>query len=190
MDFSEIKSITIPEGEVKQIAIGDTVIWKGGYTNLVLTATDENGAILNNVGYADGYRINSSGVIKEQAGTAMTGYIEITPNDKDIIRVKGVTMNSVSYYTGIAFFDENYTTLVVLRQATATAAEPSKIYSVSPSPCQITGSSIIDGSDGIATIHINYNENSEHYSRIKYFRIFGVGKGADMIVTINEEITE
>ena len=45
MIFANVKSITIPEGNVKQIALGSTILWKAveetsGYTNLLPSATD------------------------------------------------------------------------------------------------------------------------------------------------------
>lgn len=63
MDFSNVKSITIPEGKVKRILSGSTVLWQSGYTNLVPLSTEADDKTIYNggLGYKNGYRIRSGG---------------------------------------------------------------------------------------------------------------------------------
>lgn len=55
MIFSSAKSITIPEGNVTKIAVGNTILWEKitapTYTDLVPTAKYTDGSILDGVGY-------------------------------------------------------------------------------------------------------------------------------------------
>ena len=63
VDFSKIKSVTIPEGRVKKILQGAVVLWKSGFKNWVFNSLESGGnAIYNNgLGYKIGYRIRSGG---------------------------------------------------------------------------------------------------------------------------------
>lgn len=81
IDFSTLKGMAIPEGEVVKIAVGDTVLWQAdetpsapAYTNLAKTFTSG--------------RFNSSGAIVAQAGaTTCEDYIQAKKGD--VVRIKG-----------------------------------------------------------------------------------------------------
>lgn len=192
MIFENAKGITIPEGVVTKIESNGSVLWEAEEKlkgNLVPSAIDTNGSVLNGVGYADGYRISSSGAIKEQSATVLTGFIDCTGMvDADIIRVKGATFNTDVYYTGIAFYDASFNILGSLSQSYASQSEATLYNNAVSTTLHTTGSYIRDGSNGITTIKVNFQEGGAGYARLKYFRLYCVGKGADMIVTVNEEI--
>lgn len=59
MNFSTVKSITIPEGKATKITSGGVVIWQKppSYTNLVPTAIGADRSIYYDVGYARGRRL-------------------------------------------------------------------------------------------------------------------------------------
>ena len=109
MDFSQVKKISIPEGEVKQIAVGGTVLWKAiTYTNQVPISTDTDGSIYNKVGYKDNTRLSSSGGVSgsAQTGSVTTGFIPFPSGDKTVIRMKGVEWkNSTANYGGHYYMD-------------------------------------------------------------------------------------
>lgn len=81
IDLSTLKGMTIPEGEVVKIAVGDTVLWEAGetpsapaYTDLATTFTSG--------------RFNSAGTIVAQDGaTTCEDYIQAAKGD--VVRIKG-----------------------------------------------------------------------------------------------------
>lgn len=116
MDFSQVKKITIPEGEVKQIAVGGNVIWKGGYTNLVLKSTTDPGgtALYNGTGWQDGMRWSSSGgKVSSQPGGRLTGWMPFKPGAT--IRIKNFGLTRSGYVGGCYFvwYKSNGTTSTV-----------------------------------------------------------------------------
>lgn len=56
MDFSKIKSIKIPQGNVTKVEVNGVVIWTipSSYTNQVPISIAENGSVFNGTGYEDG----------------------------------------------------------------------------------------------------------------------------------------
>ena len=192
MDFSTVKKITIPEGEVKQIAVGGTVIWKEpiAYVNQVPISIDTDGSIYNKVGYKENVRLSSSGSVSGSAqnGSVTTGFIPFPSGDKTVIRMKGVEwlnaydiVGSGFYY--IVFYDENkksdgYNSLL---------ASPAIDFRHIFTPTR--------DSNGIETIEFNQTYGTTNAilqfvrNKAKYFRITAYGKGANFIVTVNEEIS-
>lgn len=189
MDFANLKSLTIPEGEVKEISLYGVVLWKG-YTNQVPISTDTDGSIFNGTGYKENVRLSSSGGISGSAqnGSVTTGFIPFPDGDKTVIRMKGVEwLNAYSKYSGhyyILFYDANKK---ILTQGNYLAsADYSRFSHV------VT---ITRDANGIETVVFNkdFATGANAWleavrNRAKYVRIAAYGKGADMIVTINEEI--
>lgn len=86
--------ISIPE-VTGDIVITATAIAQGpSYTNQIPISTDSTGAIYNNIGYKDGYRLTNSGVDEEYGHKSVTGFIPIKKGDT--IRIKGVYNNDVT----------------------------------------------------------------------------------------------
>ena len=184
MNFSNVKKITIDAGDVKQIAINGVVVWQG-YTNLVPTSTDTDGSIYNGVGYKDGVRLSSSGGISsssQPAGTT-TGFIPWNGADTDIIRMKGVEwLGAAEKYNGhfyINFYDGNKKFLDYFS---------SQDYSVLTHVVTVTrdsnGVEMVDFNESYGTSNVMLQAARQS----KYIRITAAGKGANMEVTINEEI--
>lgn len=116
MDFSQVKKISIPEGEVKQIAVGGNVIWKGGYTNLVLKSTTDPGgtALYNGTGWNDDMRWSSSGgKPSSQPDGRLTGWMPFKPGAT--IRIKNFGLTREDYVGGCYFvwYKSNGTTSTV-----------------------------------------------------------------------------
>lgn len=190
--FSNVKSITIPEGAVTKIEVSGKTLWqveaegteplKG---NLVPLSIDTDGSIYNGTGYADGYRISSNGAIKTQTGTALTGFMPCDGiNDATIIRMKGAEFNS-SLYTGLGLYDADFGLMYVIRYPAGTTINetiPGLVYTVT------AGTESSMGDDGVTTITINFQESVLAANPPAYMRIFAQGSGADMIVTMDEEI--
>jgi len=107
INFSGVKSITIPEGVVKQIQ----ATFGGEGTNLAQTAIDTDGTIFNGLGYIDGYRMSSSGNTVEQADYCLTGYIKYSVGDA--IRIYSEVTNVESGGQYVAVYDASFSLIAV-----------------------------------------------------------------------------
>lgn len=191
MNFANVKSITIPEGKVARILSGNTVLWKAppSYTNQVPISTDTDGSIFNGVGYIENRRLSSSGGLSSSAqnGSVTTGFIPFPTGDKTIIRMKGVDwVNAQSKQSGhyyLMFYD-----------ADKKVVDASNNRYESPATGQSHILTITRDTNGVETFDFNesYGTTNSLFQLIrnkaKFIRITVYGKGADMIVTINEEI--
>lgn len=184
MDFSNIKAITIPEGIVTKIVSGGVTLWQAiiaTYKNWVKYSTESDGVTIYNggLGCMYGFRMNSSGDVKEQTGANHTGYIPMTFGD--VIRAKGSTgaVGSSGHYFTI--YDETFARLASTTMSNATNAN---FYSAT----------YVQQADGryMATIDTGKAGATalSNIQKAKYFRIsFSNCKTEDFIVTVNEEIT-
>lgn len=106
LDLSQLKQITIDGTELIRFSIGQ-------YNNVVPTSIDTDGSIFNGCGYINGYRLSSSGALKEQENTITTGFIPYIQNS--IITIYGASVlertNTSSTYHYICFYDKNFTKL-------------------------------------------------------------------------------
>lgn len=185
MDFSAIKKLTIGGVALKQLFINGIQVWKS-FTNQVPISTDTDGSIFNGVGYKENVRLSSSGGISGSAqnGSVTTGFIPFPNGDKTIIRMKGVEWKNATENTGghyyINCYDENKKFLNYLSAGEA----PGNTHWVT----------VTRDSNGVETVDFNENYGTTNstfqgFRQASFIRINAYGKGADMIVTINEEIT-
>lgn len=182
MDLSAYKSLRINGVELVRLVIGGVVAWaKKTFTNQVPLSTDTDGSIYNGVGYKDNTRLSSSGSVSgsAQAGSATTGFMPCTAYD--IIRLKGATWlgNTGHYY--VHYYDANKKYIGGFA-ASAYAGNYDRFTSVT-----------YDAASGVTTFY-NKMELSHLYQYLTniegavYVRLNAYGKGADMVVTVNEEI--
>lgn len=157
----------------EQVAPDGTVT----YTNLVPTSIDTDGSIYNGTGYKDNVRLSSSGSVSgtAQTGSVVTGFIPFT--NTDVIRIKGAKWRNMTEEQGghwyIAFYNSNKTLLIAVADS---AYESTYATSVSVT---------YDESTGVTTFDIT---DDSFQTNTAYFRINAYGNGADLIVTVNEEI--
>lgn len=146
------------------------------YTNQLQLATDTDGSIYNGVGWAAGYRLNSSGAAEGYNGSYLTGFIPVKFGD--IVRLKNVTwQNGVSSGLNsgnqrISFYGANKNQLA---QTNAIALAG-------------TLNGIKDDS-GIWTQFTLKNFSGGNLANTAYFRLNCAGLSAESIITVNEEIT-
>lgn len=138
------------------------------YTNWIPISTDENGNILNGVGYVEGYRINSSGALTEAAGVSTTGYIPC--KNGDILRSSAGIIGDNAGWTGIALYDANKTWLASIKQEVLA-----------------TSSKWVVNDDGSFYLDTTAAPTAAHtFSFIRFHSQHIADEGA--VITVNEEI--
>lgn len=187
MDFSAIKKLTIGGVELVKLFINGVQVWAAKtFTNQVPISTDTDGSIFNKVGYKENVRLSSSGGISGSAqnGSVTTGFIPWY-GDTTYLRMKGV--NWVNVYDIIATghyyincYDANKKFLSYL-----SAGEYPQYTHVVTVTRDANGIETVKFSETYGTT----NAMLQNFRKAKFIRITARGKGADFIVTINEEIT-
>lgn len=183
MDFSKLKSLTIPEGKVKQIVAGGKVLWKSGYKNWVLFSTEADGKTIYNggKGYKNNYRIRSGGAEAGLSYCSITGYIPYVKGDKLYIYPPFTGLNTQNT---INFYDSGFNNL---GQITDSGAVYGICY-ISQKTKVVNGVTVLDISNTtvsrdneIAYVRVGNSINAPNENNIV--------SGAEMIITKNEEIT-
>lgn len=188
MDFSKLKKLRISGIELKKLLINGILVWKN-ITNQVPISTDTDGSIFNKVGYKENVRLSSSGGISSSAqnGSVTTGFIPWY-GDSTILRIKGVDwLNAPSKASGhyyVVFYDAN-------KKAHPTNAYLGLIEAPPTNAEHIL--TVTRDENGVETFVFNkdYGTSNALLNWVRsasFIRITAYGKGADMIVTINEEI--
>lgn len=183
LNLQTCKKLFINDIEMKELYIDDVRIWKSGPTNLVPLSTEVDGKTIYNggLGYKNGYRLSSSGAEKAQSEAVTTGFIPAKRGD--VIRMKGAIWGTT--------VKEGYS-YIVTYDASRTKLHHANKYAMSGRYNGIDNqvgidkdkSSIVTDDNGVTTFNLVFTDTKE----ISYIRISATGDGADMIVTVNEEI--
>lgn len=180
------KLYVLPDGFIYASMLVET---PGGasYTNLVPTSTDTDGSVYNGTGYKDNARLSSSGGVSgtAQNGSVTTGFIPYKYGD--VIRIKGAEwLGATAKYSGHYYIIPYNSNKTVLSGAVLSCES----YAGGTWGTGIT----YDESTGVTTFAFNNSNSSNliqnNFGKASYFRINAYGKGADLIVTVNEEIKE
>lgn len=146
------------------------------YTNMLPSATDTDGSVYNDIGYAVGQRLNSSGAADGYTGMYLTGFIPVSFGD--VVRLKnvtwqyGVTSGITSNNQRISFYDANKTHL---GQTNGTGAGGT-----------LAG---VKDANNIWTQFTVKNSSGLTLDNVAYFRLCCAGITSESIITVNEEIT-
>lgn len=112
INFGEVKSLMIPEGEVQNITIGGVPVWEWSknYTNLVPTAVDLNDAVFNGCGYQDDVYLSSTDwqSVSSDAACVTTGWMPfayLVGDEMPAIYVKGATIDTSTSHIRGAFYN-------------------------------------------------------------------------------------
>lgn len=152
----------------------------GGYTNLVPTSTDTDGSIYNGTGYKDNARLSSSGGVSgtAQNGSVVIGFVPYSGLGK--IRIKGAT------WAGISADDGHY-------YISAYAADKTFKVALAASDSIAAAVATYDEATGVTLFDFSQlsveNATRAAFEQAAFFRINARGKGANLIVTVNQEIT-
>ena len=191
MRFADVKKLFIPEGEVRRIERGGDVLWKGGYTNLIPMAIDTDGSVYEGKGYIEDYRLSSSGSLSEQAGTVTTGFIPCRAGD--LIRMGGALFASPAGNCYLAFYDAGFALLGSINCYPSSGSSTGYATTSRGIVTQKSTGAVSSIASGFyPTVHKGVTVFDWHGftdgSKVAYFRVNGVGRGGEMVVTVNEEI--
>lgn len=150
---------------------GRVLIVQDGYTNLVPTAIGENGATYYGCGYLNNYRLTSSGTLTAGDYMCLSGYIEYPKSS--LIRVVGSTAGESAGGQYVAAYDSSLN-LISVNPMSSLVANGSSTYEAR--------------GDGFFELTMDTSKISA-WSNAAYFRVSCARCiGADLIITVNEEI--
>lgn len=187
MDFSKVKSITIPEGVVTKIVSDSKILWQAvSYKNWARYSTESDGKTIYNggKGYKDGYRIRSGGAETTLSDGVCTGFIRV--NAGDVVRITGWNFTKVSSGNAINVADSSFSNIGQL------TSQPGH-YGIFTSGYSAYGwSSVVEESEGVWKWIVPPSASGVVYIRVSgYDNSKGYSSwGADMVITVNEEITK
>jgi hypothetical protein len=166
-----------------------TVVTPGGttpnFTNLVESATDTDGSLYGGKGYKEDIRLSSSGGVSgtPQVGSVTTGFMPYIVGS--IIRIKGAEfIGAQAKYSGQFFYINFYD-----------ADGNFKQYLPAPTlddyPTVLKPFYDDNGDEALDTSKCKDNSSSSavNVRNSTQFRITAYGKGANLIVTVDEDIT-
>lgn len=180
-NLRNVSELTIPEGKVKKILRGTTLLWQS-VKNWVKYSTEADGVTIynNGLGYKDGYRVRSGGVEVSESFSTCTGYIPYKKGDVLYIYPPfngGNTQNAINFYkTDFEVFGQ--ITDAGVTYGSCTSAFKTTI---------VNGVSVLDISNvtvsGVEQIaYVRITNGLRSYSPIN------MQSGSEMIITKNEEI--
>ena len=186
MDLTNLKELLVNGIKLVELYVNGVLVWMAKtFTNLVPLSVDTDGSIFNGVGYKENVRLSSSGGISSsaQSGSVTTGFIPWN-GDGDILRLKGVEWitapSSGHFYFN--FYDADKKFIIYTSSSIWNQGSIDHILTATRDE------------DGVETFVWNKeygttNSLLQGVRSAKFIRITAYGSGADMIVTINEEIS-
>lgn len=184
--FEELKQLIIDTDKLVKLLINGITVWQAKlFKNQVPISTDTDGSIYNGTGYKDNARLSSSGGVSgsAQTGSVVTGFIPCT--SAQTIRIKGAVWLREQIASGhfyIHWYNADKTFLSGLSAADYSTTEAYR------QAISIT----YDEKSGVTTAKLTAPDSgtglAERIKDAAFVRLNAYGKGADLIVTIDEEI--
>ena len=184
LNFSQVKSLTIPEGKAKYITrkSDGLLLWKSGYKNWVPYSTEADGVTIYNggLGYKNGYRVRSGGAEGASENASCSGFFPLKAGDT--VRMSGYDALNAAAENAINVYDSSKTNL---GQAVANYANAGHgIFGSGGSGYGYGWNTVVENPSGV------YVWVAPPVADIAFMRVTGLTKdGSKMIVTVNEEIT-
>lgn len=160
-------SIASVTGDVVITAVATKIIT---YTNLVPTAVDSSGA---SAPYTDGKYLGSSGAPSDMSGFVTTGFIPFDGGAEHVYRIGGDGITWNTYGCRIAWYNANYSlkgSVVSYEKIGSSIYYPSKVE------------------DANAAAAFSTDANVSNPQGAAYFRVSAKGYGANLIITLDQEI--
>ncbi len=184
MDGKDITSTAYKNGVVTISKVTGNVVITAkaqaapNFTNLVPLSINADGSDFNadGDGYDNDTYINSSGAIATKKGSTTTGFIPVTAGVKTI-RIAGEGLSIDPIYTRIASYDANFNLI---------ANSPYKNMGVQHSSGAYYQGKLITEDSTLITLEL---ERVSILASGVYLRVCTNGDGAEMVVTVDEEIT-
>ena len=164
---SGVISIAEVTGDVTITAVATKVVT---YTNLVPTAVDSSGA---SAPYTDGKYLSSSGSPSDLSGSVTTGFIPFDGGASHVYRIGGDGIEWNTYGCRIAWYKADFSlkgSPINYDKIGASIYYPTKVE------------------DANAAAAFSTNINVAPPNGAAYFRVSAKGSGANLIVTLDEEI--
>lgn len=182
MNFSTLKSLAIPQGEVAKIEVNGVILWQKAPSikNWAKYSINEDGTIYNNgLGYKDNYRIRSGGIETSSSYMTCTGFIPLKKgetlyiypsfagfNTQNAINLADASFNNLGQFT-----DDGTRYGICKDDATYKATTENGITS-------FTLTDKHNGSADVAYVRVTNDIGSAT----------PITSGAEMIITVNQEI--
>ena len=160
-------SIASVTGDVVITAVATKVVT---YTNLVPTAVDSSGA---SAPYTDGKYLGSNGVPKDTSGGVTTGFIPFDGGAEHIYRIGGDGITWNEYICRIAWYNADFSikgSVISYDKIGANSYFPTKVE------------------DANAAAAFSTDKNVVPPQGAAYFRVSAKGSGANLIITLDQEI--
>ena len=161
-------SIASVTGDVVITAVATKVVT---YTNLVPIAVDSAGA---SAPYTDGKYLGSNGAPSDMSGFVTTGFIPFDGGAKHVYRIGGDGIAWNTYGCRIAWYQANHSlkgSPVSYEKISSSIYYPSKVEDANAAAAFSTDANVAPPQDA------------------KYFRVSAKGKGANLIITLDQEIS-
>lgn len=189
MDFRNIKKLNIGGVDLKQLFIGADQVWKAGYKNWVQYSTESDGVTIYNggLGYKEGYRVRSGGAEQATTNTACTGFIPFKKGDVLRIYPAFAGQNIVN---SINFANSSRTNI---GQASGTTA----MYGICTYAPDEWNAAVTSNVNGVTVIDMTNIPRTDDVAYVRITHCIAkassgykpiISSGAEIIVTINEEI--
>lgn len=184
MDGADITSTAYNNGTVSIANVtGNVVITakaqqRPNFTNLVPLSINADGTdfFVDGDGYDNGAYVNSKGETGTRKGGTATGYISV-PAGVKTIRIAGEGISVDREYTRIAFYDANFKLISNI---------PYKNMGILHSTGVYYSGQLVQEESTLLTFKVTANTNGRNGV---YMRVCTIGDGADLVVTVDEEIT-
>lgn len=180
MNLSDYKFIQISGIDMQSLAIDGVEIWRWAYKNWVPFSINADGTIYNSTGYKDGYRVRSGGGETTSSVSTITGFIRV--NAGDIIRISGCNFAEKSVCAAINASDSSFTNLGQLVGNSTGYGIFAGDYSA------YSMSSVVEEKTGVWKWVVPPAASGVAYIRVTATSYQNTSPGAELIVTINEEI--
>ena len=161
-------SIASVTGDVTITAVATKIVT---YTNLVPTAVDSSGA---SAPYTDGKYLGSNGAPSDMSGFVTTGFIPFDGGAEHVYRIGGDGIAWNTYGCRIAWYQANYSlkgSPVSFEKIDSSIYYPSKVE------------------DANAAAAFSTDANVAPPNGAAFFRVSAKGSGANLIITMDQEIS-
>lgn len=188
MNLKNMKKLTVDGIELKSLSINGVLAWKSGYKNWVPYSINADGTIYNGTGYKEGYRLRSGGAEATNVNSVCTGFIPYKQGDILRLSPKWGGVNAIN---AINFADAEFNNLGQFTGTTLYGV----CYETNYRPQWAALLDDLNAQTGdITTLDISSvgNAGDTAYVRLtvpwKSDQAPSVQSGADIIITVNEEL--